>query len=697
MIPHDRPPDGVVRCVRAEIGERGCFGDWRLCGEGLELVWRPKDWGQRTAEVRTMYKRKDRKVNPVDGPLPGGVNPGGGVLGGERAVVKVAEGETAEHGGKRVPRGSRLTLERLAEMKIGGGFLTEEERQIFVDVLFEFEGALAFTDSEMGLLHESIEPPVIVHTVPHTPWQQQNLRLPKSMQDAALAIIKEKLENGTLEYSQGPYRSRYFLTAKKKRDEWRFINDVQPMNRVTIRDAGMPPAVDEFSEEFAGCPIASAIDFYSFYYQILLAMESRDLTAFLSPVGLVRMTRLPMGWTNSVAVSQRVMVKVLWRHAQYARPFIDDVGVRGPMTRYNDEEVRPGVRRFVAEHAAIVRGVLEDIWRAGLTIAGAKCAFGMPGIAIVGMVCDSEGRRPEERKVQKIVDWPAPRSVRDARAFVGICVYYRIFIAGFSTIAAPILALFRKGAMFVWTEERQTAMDLMKRKLTEAPVLVTLDFSEGAGRIYLMVDASTIGWGGALEQVTGDGLRRPARFESGVWSDAERKYDAVRLECRGLMKALKKLRFYLFGRHFTVETDAQTLVWILNQPPNDLPNALLTRWAAYIRLFDFDVRHVPGPKNGAADALSQRGKGPKDEEEVEDEADDYFETRLYAVSVTGMPDTGSAVYFEPADYSGDDRYIGEFLSTLRRPADLDDKDFGRVRRKAKQFLVRDGYLFKLGR
>ena len=54
-----------------------------------------------------------------------------------------------------------------------------------------------------------------------------------------------------------------------------------------------------------------------------------------------------------------------------------------------------------------------------------------------------------------------------------------------------------------------------------------------------------------------------------------------------------------------METDAQTLVWMLNQPPNDLPNAMLTRWLAYIRLFDFEVVHVKGARNAGADALSR--------------------------------------------------------------------------------------------
>ena len=41
-------------------------------------------------------------------------------------------------------------------MMIGGNFLSEQEKQLFIDILFEFEGAIAFDESEMGLLHESM-------------------------------------------------------------------------------------------------------------------------------------------------------------------------------------------------------------------------------------------------------------------------------------------------------------------------------------------------------------------------------------------------------------------------------------------------------------------------------------------------------------------------------------------------------------
>src|SRR5205814_10394427 len=183
---------------------------------------------------------------------------------------------------------------------------------------------------------------------------------------------------------------------------------------------------------------------------------------------------------------------------------------------------------FVWEHAQIFRQFMQDVWTSGMTISGRKSAIAMPGITIVGMVCDFNGRHPEQKKVQKIINWPTPQSVKEARGFIGLVVYYRIFITGFATIAAPIFSLFRKGARFNWTADCQLAMDELKRTVTEAPVLISLDFSPGALSIVLNVDASTtIGWGAILSQIQSDGKRRPARFESGIWSGAELKYDAL--------------------------------------------------------------------------------------------------------------------------------------------------------------------------
>jgi hypothetical protein len=78
--------------------------------------------------------------------------------------------------------------------------------------------------------------------------------------------------------------------------------------------------------------------------------------------------------------------------------------------------------------------------------------------------------------------------------------------------------------------------------------------------IFVAVDASFGGWGGVIEQADENGHRHPARFESGVWSEAERNYDACKRECKGVVHCLKKFRHYLYGIHFVLETDAKTLV-----------------------------------------------------------------------------------------------------------------------------------------
>ena len=78
----------------------------------------------------------------------------------------------------------------------------------------------------------------------------------------------------------------------------------------------------------------------------------------------------------------------------------------------------------------------------------------------------------------------------------------------------------------------------------------------------------------------------------------ERKYDAGKWVYRGLMRALKKFYNNVYGVRFLVETNANTLVHQLNLPANDLLGALVTCGIVWIWLFNFEIRHIPGPLNG---------------------------------------------------------------------------------------------------
>jgi hypothetical protein len=113
-------------------------------------------------------------------------------------------------------------------------------------------------------------------------------------------MLRERLMAGTLEFGHGAYRNPYFLVSKGvqagvpiHKKKYRLINAAQQYNKYTIRDANLPLDTDGFSEDFAGCEIASLVDVFSSYDQVELAEKSRDLTAFDTPLGLLRQTTLP--------------------------------------------------------------------------------------------------------------------------------------------------------------------------------------------------------------------------------------------------------------------------------------------------------------------------------------------------------------------------------------------------------------------
>jgi hypothetical protein len=70
-----------------------------------------------------------------------------------------------------------------------------------------------------------------------------------------------------------------------------------------------------------------------------------------------------------------------------------------------------------------------------------------------------------------------------------------------------------------------------------------------------------------------------------------------------------------------IETDALVLVHQLNGAASDIPRALMMRWITWIRLFDFEIKHIPGSKNVVADTLLRKPLGLTDQREKETEGD----------------------------------------------------------------------------
>ena len=139
-----------------------------------------------------------------------------------------------------------------------------------------------------------------------------------------------------------------------------------------------------------------------------------------------------------------------------------------------------------------------DIERSGAMISGEKSEFCKDRLKAAGFICNDRGRHPAPGKVIKVSQCKDCGSAEEIRGFLGLCVYYRVWIKNFFIIAKPIYHLLKRNVEFNWDEDCSNAMELLKKALTKVPALSTLDYSEEGGEIVLAVDASGEGRGAIL-------------------------------------------------------------------------------------------------------------------------------------------------------------------------------------------------------
>ena len=649
-------------------------------------------------EAHTAYKRVDRKVKPVPAVFP------------EEAKVTRTFPEDPLLSLQPLPTrppdfvpNGRLTQERLESMNINPrGFMTKEEEKLFVHILQLHQECFAFNDSERGSFREDYFTPYIIPVIPHVPWAFANIPIPPGIRDKVIELLKEKLAAGVYEPSQSSYRSRWFCVLKKN-GKLRIVHDLQPLNKVTIRETGLPPNLDDFVEPFAGHQCYSVFDLYWGFDARKVHPASRDMTAFLTPLGLLRITSLPMGFTNSPAEFQACMSFILQDEIpQKANIFIDDLPIKGPCTQYPDAKGRPevlkenpGIRRFMWEHANDVHRILHRVQHAGGTFSPTKVQLAEPTALIVGQKCTPDGRLPDDQKVEKILKWPPLKTVKDVRAFLGLCGTVRIWIKNYSEIARPLTELVRKDAELEWNERREQAFQALKEAITSPPALRPIDYSSERP-VVLSVDSSKIAVGFILSQIDEDGRKRPARYGSIPMNERESRYSQPKLELYGLFRALRAYRLYLVGvKNLHVEVDAKYIKGMLNEP--DLqPNATINRWIQGILLFDFTLIHVPASKFKGPDALSR--KEPLEEEYETHSSDDEWLDNIALHSV-GRPQLRQTVqtlniWLTPATQDEMLQRIQHFLETLELPPTKSNQERRRFIQRASKFFVRDHVLYK---
>jgi transposase InsO family protein len=597
----------------------------------------------------------------------------------------------------------RITQERMDKLAIDENpDLLEEEKRLLKYILVLNERGIAFDEDERGTFRRDYFSDYQIPVTAHVPWADKNIPLPPGQREEIIRMLKEKIAAGVYEKTQSSYRSRWFC-VQKKNGELRIVHDLQKLNSVTIRDTGVPPILDEFVEAYAGRSVYSVLDMYWGFYARILDPRSRDMTAFQTPLGVLRITSLPMGFTNSPAEFQACMVFLLQDEIpEVAGVFIDDIPVKGPAKRYfnkdGEEERReenPGIRRFIWEHLNDLHRILHRIGEAGGTVSGKKMQLCKNEVEIVGQKCCRDGRVPTETRTQRIRDWPIPINVSEVRGFLGLCGTVRIWIKNYSEISRPLVDLTRHDHIFEWGPQQEKAFQQLKTVVSQAPALRPIDYKCGRP-VILSVDSSIYGIGFVLSQDDEKGRRVPARYGSLPVSQVQKGYGQSKLELYGLFKALREFRIYLVGApKLIVEVDASSIKGMLNNPDVQASEPL-NRWIRKVLMYDFELVHVPGRKHKAPDALSRRRYTSADEPlggDSEDSLDEEpFSTKPQPID---PPEPTIRVGIaHQRDKEQEIRDIIHFLETYKPPATKYARDRQRFLHQASRHYLQEGRLYR---
>ena len=394
--------------------------------------------------------------------------------------------------------------------------------------------------------------------------------------------IQEMLAQGIIEESSSPWMAPAVF-VRKKTGELRLCVDYRELNKKTTKDAYPLLLPDEIQDRLAGAQVFTTLDLQCGYWQLPVNPSDCEKTAFCPGpgMGLFQFRHMPFGLAGAPSSFQRLMNQI-FRGLPFVTTYIDDVLVHSA-----SEE----------EHVGHLRQVFQCLREAGLTLRGRKCHIAMPQVRYLGHVFSATGMSPDQQKVQAVREWPVPTNVTEVRQFLGLSSYYRRYIYQFSDIAKPLNALTQKMTPFMWSSECEASFNILKEKLTQAPILAYPSFHRNASPFILETDASAVGLGAALEQ---DG--HVIAYASRSLDRAEHHYSVIQKECLAIVFALKQFRHYLLGRPFKLVTDHAPLQWLSAQKME----GMLCRWALAMQEYSFCIEYHKGALNSNADALSRR-------------------------------------------------------------------------------------------
>jgi hypothetical protein len=282
--------------------------------------------------------------------------------------------------------------------------------------------------------------PIEIPTIPHKPWAQQNIPILLSIYNEVCCIIKHKIDTGIYELSNSSYHSKWFCIVKKDGKSLCIVHSLEPLNKVTIKHAGITPFTNQIGKHFAGRACSSMLDLYVGYNECGLTPELHDLTTFQLPFGTLHLVTLPMGWTNSVLIFHNDITFILQPEISNTTvPYIDNLLICSPTERYilpkGTKECipdNPGIRHFIWEHFQGLNCIVQRTKYCSRTYSGPKTVLCTEEITVVGHRCTPSSCLPDPSCINKIVKWGPCQDLSEVCTFLGMIGVCHIFIANFA-------------------------------------------------------------------------------------------------------------------------------------------------------------------------------------------------------------------------------------------------------------------------
>ena len=420
-----------------------------------------------------------------------------------------------------------------------------------------------------------------------TPVVTKQHRLSPDQKNELEKWITEIHKAGLIRSSTSPYSSAV-LVLKKPKGGYRIVHDYRQINEKTNIPQYPIPRREDILDSMVGSKWFSSMDLLSGYYQLNLRDADQHITAFSTPSGHYEYVVTPQGLSGAPASFNRYMQHVLLT-LEDCNGYFDDIYVHTKSAEVNN-------------HIRAVEKVLERLQRHHLRIRLSKCLFLREELPVLGDIAGRNGIRMDPNKTEIIRNWPAPKTKRQLKSFLGTIVYNARFCKDYGRLAGPLHSAgsgFAKNQPITLTEHQKDCFEKLKIAMCETPILGIPDSQLPFG---IRTDASQFAIGGTLFNILTNGTERVLAYYGRKMTDAEKNYDVRETELLAILHAIRTWRPYLIDQPFVCETDHQSLQSILTQPKC---SRRLARWLNELSEYPITFKWIPGSINTTADGLSR--------------------------------------------------------------------------------------------